>query len=158
MWEPFPPLSLHPAMFTASLHHVQCLREIGHVGRYTRRAGGGNGMGWRGWREDESRYLVKELLTSLSSAVRSRQPCDHNRGGLQTYRVTARRVSRRNLTWCKPGVSTVSHSCDIIATSCLISSTRVRLLTQNNWQKHIFIIETQLNQGTFYWAWVMMEK
>ena len=30
-------------------------------GRYMRRAGGGHGMGWRGWREDESRYLVKEL-------------------------------------------------------------------------------------------------
>jgi hypothetical protein len=79
------PLSLHPAIFTASLH-VQGSQD---EGRYTRREGGGNRMGRRGWREDESRYLVKELLTSL----RSGQPRDHDRGVFQTYRVTARCVS-----------------------------------------------------------------
>jgi len=183
IWEPFPPLSLHPAMFATSLHHVQHLREIGRRaargleagaskpyaekrssdtnwipiwmnsmwslrwclrfangvqgsqdwGRYTRRAEGGHGEegGWKPILSE--RVVIKRHSTwQLSAECRG-----------DTSTTVAHTAAGHVTTWKHR--HNIWHQSCVIDSSLLSSSTRKRLSTQNNWQKHIFIIKTHRN-------------
>jgi len=69
-----------------------------------RRAEGGNRMGWRGWREDESCY---ELLTSL----RSGRSCDQASDILCNCKTCVTMKFDLVQTWCQHRVTFMSMSC-----------------------------------------------